>query len=192
MPAIVILGLKLPFRELWEKIGVQERPLCRCPDNTDAFTYCPHCGVRKATKKIKVYKSRLTGEETTYRNVDAVMEFLYNNKLEIYDTNPRGYTDDPVYIYFTQPNCYLEVSRADPVSMAAIQKYPYELEDWLRNILGEELWNAGSFGLWAFVTNSNDPAEHSDTPSPPLPPAEKSSGETRTFIIPIGPRFNSD
>ena len=52
MSAIVILGLKLPFSALWEKVGTKELPICSCPGSPATYTYCPHCGARKTTKSI--------------------------------------------------------------------------------------------------------------------------------------------
>ncbi len=186
MSAIVILGLKLPFRVLWEKVGVREQPICSCLDTPNAYVFCPYCGVRKTMRSLKLYKSRLTGEETTYRNVNTVMDHLYNKHLDLYDTNPRGYTDDMVYIYFTQPSCFLEVTNINPVTMGAMKKHPYELEDSLHKILGDSLWNSGEYGLWAFTTESSE-----EEPIPELSESNSNdnSDAIRSFIIPLGPQF---
>lgn len=183
MSAIVILGLKVPFKALWKKVGYKERAACSCPGTPTEYSYCPYCGLRKFNRKIKIYESLITGEENVYRDVNTIIERLHENNVDIYDTNPRGYTDDPVYLYFTNPPCFLKVAQTEPMSMGALQSYPYELEDWLREIVGDQIWASGQFGLWAFMEDAV--AE----PAVPAKEADKvSSGEnTRTFIIPIRP-----
>jgi hypothetical protein len=188
MSAIIILGIKVPFKELWEKVGYQERPSCNCPTSSDDFSYCPYCGTRKYNKKVKLYRSRLTGEETTYRNISSLSNFLFINKIDIYDTNPRGYTDDPVYIYLTEPLCYMEVSKTDPTFMDSFTNYTCEIEELLKSIISYDVWNRGKFALWAFykecpedkVIKRNEKNDISD---------ESSFDESRlrAFIIPINP-----
>ena len=190
MPTIVILGLKLPFKALWSKVGVEERPGCSCPKSVDEFTYCPHCGIRKIVKQIKIYHSLLTGKQTSYRNVESLLHYLHLNNLDIYDTNPRGYTDDPVYIYFTDPRCYMEIRGSEPMVLDTVRKCSNEVEDWLRELLGQELWIRGEYGLWAFNV---DQPEREDSPEPPESPPPPSvlpdtKDTPRTILIPIGPR----
>jgi len=188
---IIILGLKLQFNDIWEKIGVQERAVCSCPGTPGDYSYCPYCGVRKTIKKIKMYRNKLNGEETTYRTIETLLPYLNENKLDIYDANPRGYTDDPIYLYLTEPVCYLEVSGNEPVNMPAISNYAYEIEDWLHKKVGEEVWSLGHYGLWAF--NSDKQPKIDINVNTNLPSSNSSNNllddvnSIRTFIIPVRP-----
>jgi hypothetical protein len=189
MSALIILGLKVPFKELWEKIGYQDRASCNCPSTMDEYTFCPYCGIRKYTKKVKMYRSRLTGEETTYRNIASLGNYLLMNKVDIYDSNPRGYTDDPVYIYLTEPLCYMEVSKTDPTFMDSFTNYTCELEELLKSIVGFDVWNQGKFGLWAFCKNtvvcSTEKQSHQKHDSNDEGSLDES--RLRAFIIPLSP-----
>ena len=182
MPSVVILGLQVPFKCLWKKVNVIERPSCDC-NNVEhrEYTYCPVCGVRITVKKLKVYRSLLTGEETTWRNVHGVLEYLGKHNLDIYDPNPRGYTDDPVYIYFTRPNCYMEVN-IGTVGMPLVSN---EISSWMKDILGEDVWSSGSFGIWGFnkpVATMEDCSNSSDDSGMPT------TEEIKAFLVPIFPR----
>ena len=151
MPAVIVLGLRLTFRDLWTKVGVKKRAMCNCPDSPSSFLFCPYCGVRKATREIKVYRSRLTGIESATRDINSVREYLYDLELDVYDTDPQGFTDADVYIYLTNPVCLLEVNSTRPQAMSAMHDDFLDLEEVLRDKLGDELWEAGEFGLWTFI-----------------------------------------
>lgn len=185
MPSIVILGLQIPFKALWKKVNVIEKASCNCNTvKNDDYTYCPICGVRMTVKKIKIYRSLLTGEESTWRNVNGIMEHLQKHNLDIYDPSPRGYTDDPVYIYFTRPNCYLEI-HGNTVSMPMISE---QVSQWMQEILGEEVWNAGSFGIWGFNKTSAPVEECSNSSDDSGMPTTE---EIKAFLVPIFPRNNT-
>ena len=169
MQTVIILGLRIPFCKLWKKTKVIERPNCNC-NSDENFTFCPYCGIKKQMNKIKVYKSLITGEETTNRSLNSIMDHLYNNEMDVYDTNPRGYTDDYIYIYLTNPPCLLTVNDKFPTSMDAVTN-SNELHKKLLDNLGEDLWMFGEYGLWAFNDNPNE--------------------EKKTIIIPLGP-FNDN
>ena len=150
MPAIVIYGLKIPFRHLWKKVGDKAVPTCNCNGSSDNFAFCPFCGAKKMNKTVKVYRSSITGKKTNYRSIDSIIDHLHRSGVGVYDTSPRGYTDDPVYLYLHNPNCYLEIDSEDPVSMS-IGEYPLEIQSLLYDKLSS-VWDDGEFGLWAFET----------------------------------------
>lgn len=187
MPAVVIIGLKISFRHLWKKTGVVDKPSCNCPITGQTFSYCPHCGTRKRKQSVKLYVSRLTGKETTFRTIESLNEYLQQHNLAIYDNNPRGYTDDNVYLYFTDPMCYIESSAPGESTSPKLNKSLSKLDDWLYDFLGDELWNLGEFGVWLIEKPLTE-----TTPAAPTvaaKPAAPEQTQTRTFIIPLGPHL---
>lgn len=188
MPAIVIVGLKISFRHLWKKTGTIEKPSCNCPSTGTTFSYCPHCGTRKRKQAVKMYTSRLTGKETTFRTVESLNEYLQQHNLAIYDNNPRGYTDDFVYLYFTDPMCYIESSTLNDTTSPKMNKSLGKLDDWMYDFLGDELWNLGEFGVWLLEKTPVETVAATVTtaPAPAKPPEQP---QTRTFIIPLGPHL---
>lgn len=185
MPSVVILGLQVPFKTLWKKVNVIERPSCNCNNvENREYTYCPICGVRITMKKVKIYRSLLTGEETSWRNIHSTLEYLGQHNLDIYDPNPRGYTDDPIYIYFTRPNCYMEINK-DTVRMSVDSN---QIMEWMNTILGDEIWTSGNFGIWGFnkpVIISEECSNSSDESGMPT------TEEIKAFLVPIFPRNNT-
>lgn len=185
MPAIVIVGLRISFKNLWKKVGTVEKPGCQCPASQQGFTYCPHCGTRKRKQAVKMYRSRLTGVETTFRSIEMLKEYLQKHNLAIYDGNPKGYTDDNVYIYFTDPLCYIELNSGTETTSPKMNKALSKIEDWLFDFLEDDLWNLGEFGVWMIEKDPPQPV----VPTPAKPAAPEAS-QTRTFIIPLGPLTN--
>lgn len=176
MPTVVIYGFKIPFHSLWEKIGQKEKLVCDCSPSSDDYTFCPYCGSRKSIKNVKIYRSLITGDITTHRSIDNIVPCLHNYHMDLYDAHPRGFTDDPVYLYFTQPNCYLQTDSETPVNMNSVGEYSQEIQDWMCEYLGEDLWQKGKFGLWVFSV--------SDEPTPPEPPKpETRISDIKNYIL---------
>lgn len=151
MNTIIILGIKIPFKKLWKKINVIDKPVCNCIETPESYMYCPYCGKTKRTIKVKVYKSLLTNEETSYRNIEQLNTYAIKNNIHLYDTHPRGYTDEPVYIYLSEPLCYLEVKDDRHFNMSSVTENLY-IKEMLMDIVGPEIWNNSEYGLWAFNT----------------------------------------
>lgn len=172
MSAIVVLGLKVPFKKLWVKDHTEERDNCYCPKTSETYVYCPHCGVQKKTRKTTIYKSLLDGSLTACRKINFLKKYLNDNNLEIYDYNPDGYYDDPVYIYIKNPSCYMRIT-ANSFSKLDMRKGCPEVEEELYELLGDNVWKNGSFGLWAFMIKES---EH-DTPDT----SEESSSEDEDY-----------
>lgn len=186
---IVIIGFKIPFKQLWKRTGTREQPACSCKTTEPNFTFCPHCGTRKRKSIVKMYSNLLTGEETSYRNLEACKEFLQMHNLAVYDANPRGFTDEPVYLYFTDPNCYIEsVGTSRFATSPKANKCLDKLEEWLYDFLGEQLWAAGEFGVWLLEKEAE--AVVTVTTTQPAKPPETPQPQTRAFIIPFGPMNN--
>lgn len=186
MVCIVIVGFKISFKHLWKKVGTIEKPSCGCSATGQNYIFCPHCGTRNRKQTVKLYRSRITGAETTWRSLDALKEYLQKSNLAIYDGNPRGYTDDNVYIYFTDPHCYIESAGSETTS-PKMNKALSKLEDWMFDFIEDELWNLGEFGVWVLEKEKEPVPPVTTTPAKPATPME--APQTRTFIIPLGPHM---
>ena len=156
MPTTVILGLKIPFKSLWEKVKTNKVANCSCPGTPTEYSFCPYCGIRKGCRSIKIYRSLVSGEETPFRNLNSILPALNEQFVDIYDIHPQGYTDEAVYIYCTNPYCRIEVGNTQRQEgfMPYDNVYGYKIEEYLREVLGDIIWSKGQYGLWVLEGDS--------------------------------------
>jgi len=151
MSAILIYGLRIHFRDLWVKSGVKEVRACDCEETN--YRFCPYCGVDKNLSTRKVYRSLLTGDDTLERSLLFLLEYLYENKLGYHD-NGDCYTDDYIYLYCKSPNCMATFN--EKTGSKNFTPVEYNVENRLKTIVGEQVWNKGEFGLWYFIEKPAD------------------------------------
>jgi hypothetical protein len=174
----IIHGLKIPYKHLWERIGFKETHSCNCPESSAEYNYCPFCGIQKSMRKVKLYKSVLTGEETIYRNLHTEIKHLDTFGISVYDSNPRGFTDDPVYIYVNYYPCYFELKN-NPINL--LNLINDDTETVLCYMIGKTLFEKGKFGLWVFEKPSIEPI-NTETEQKKSILADSNSGATALFI----------
>lgn len=162
--SIVVLGLKVYFKDLWTEVGFKEYPRCACIDLTADYKYCPQCGQQNEVVKINTYKCKITGAETTYRSLDGIIAHLYDKNVAVYDSDPDGYDDDSIYFYIMSPSCFLEVSNTLPVYMMSMKAADKNnIKKMLKDVLGKKVWDVGNYGLWAFNKKSVEVEAKSDS-----------------------------
>lgn len=189
--ATVILGLKVIFKKLWEKIDTINVPICHCSVTDNDFTFCPHCGQKKGTKKIKVYRSLITGEESTVRYIDDIIRNLLPLGVGVFDVEPDGYSDSIVYLYLTNPYCLQTIDTNEPFSMMTFLNTSSHIEQKLKEIIGDRLWKSGEWGLWGFLSHQSNGDKRPRFQSPllekPLSPPPSSPPPPPTKRIKIDP-----
>ena len=170
--AIIILGLKFQFKDLWEKVQTIDIPVCNCPISNDEYIHCPYCGVKKGTNQVKIYKSLITGEESTIRSIDEIVRYLYPLGVGVWDVDPNGYTDSTVYLYLTNPYCCINIDSSDPFKMTSIINIASDSREKMLEKIGQELFDMGDWGLWGFLKQNKKRVylPPSPPPSPQLSP----------------------
>jgi len=153
---IVILGHKFIFKDLWMNIGYIEVPSCYCINRNMSTNFCMNCGVSIKTQQVKQYKNLVTGVITSYRDIDSMQDYLKDQMISIYEHEPEGYMDDPVYIYLKQPVCKIELNQSGSIKMGLFdEKYDVHiLEKELNKHIPDQLIEKGEYGLW-FISEDN-------------------------------------
>ena len=146
----VILGFKVQFKDLWSCVGQIEIPSCYCNNRDETMRYCGNCGTDIYTRKVKQYKNRITNIISTHRDTESMYEYLQSKNIDIYEVNPEGYVDDPVYIYLKRPLCKLELTRSNQIKLDILENGNdyYSIKNEIQKNIPESISEKGEYGLW--------------------------------------------
>jgi hypothetical protein len=151
----ILLGIKISFKDIWEKVGTVTVPSCYCDGNDPSKPFCPICGTKNKERIIPQYHNLLTHTISSCRDIDSMFDILDKTNISIFDNSPDGYTDDPVFLFLKTPNCKVEISSTDPVKFYLFD-HGFDvghIQDELKKSIHETLYTLGDFGLWFIPHN---------------------------------------